>query len=207
MPGLARWLLALGILATLAANVAHGWSHGPVGAAVAAWPAASLVGSYDSCSGSSGPLPLAPWSANRPRTTALDQWTSQSPDCGWSLPGIRICRGMRAARGDTVAMVVRVTVAPVQSLARAGPADQMSLARIVNTGSRPRRRPAGPTWTEPTPSAKGAKDIDEAAVAAYRASIDSGRPLSERKLAALFGKTSRRWARHRMAEAMGRAVG
>ena len=49
--------------------------------------------------------------------------------------------------------------------------------------------------------------INEAAVAAYRASIDSGRPLSERKLAALFGKSSRRWARHRMAEARGRAVG
>ena len=46
-PPLARWLLALGIVATLAANVAHGWSHGPVGAAVAAWPAASLVGSYE----------------------------------------------------------------------------------------------------------------------------------------------------------------
>jgi len=47
VPALARWLLALGIVATLAANVAHGWSHGPVGAAVAAWPAASLVGSYE----------------------------------------------------------------------------------------------------------------------------------------------------------------
>ena len=53
----------------------------------------------------------------------------------------------------------------------------------------------------------GAKDIDEAAAAAYRASIDGGKPLSERKLAAMFGKTSRRWARHRMAEAMGPAVG
>src|SRR6266516_3051972 len=28
-------------------NMAHGWSHGPVGATVAAWPAASLVGSYE----------------------------------------------------------------------------------------------------------------------------------------------------------------
>ena len=53
----------------------------------------------------------------------------------------------------------------------------------------------------------GAKDINEAAVAAYRASSDSGKPLSERKLAAMFGKTSRRWARHLMAEAVGRAVG
>src|SRR5580698_96720 len=41
------------------------------------------------------------------------------------------------------------------------------------------------------------EDIDAAAVAAYRASIDTGRPLSERKLAAIFGKTSRRWARGR----------
>jgi hypothetical protein len=47
VPALARWLLAMGILATLAANVAHGWPNGPIGAAVAAWPAASLVGSYE----------------------------------------------------------------------------------------------------------------------------------------------------------------
>jgi hypothetical protein len=41
-PSLARWLLGLGITATLAANVARGWVHGPVGAAVAAWPAIAL---------------------------------------------------------------------------------------------------------------------------------------------------------------------
>jgi Protein of unknown function (DUF2637) len=37
VPALARWLLGLGTAATLAANVAHGLGHGPVGAAVAAW--------------------------------------------------------------------------------------------------------------------------------------------------------------------------
>src|SRR5262249_17471040 len=47
VPPLARWLLGLGIAATLAANMAHGWSHGPAGAAVAAWPALSLAGSYE----------------------------------------------------------------------------------------------------------------------------------------------------------------
>ena len=47
VPLLARWLLGLGIAATLIANMAQGWSHGPVGAVVAAWPAASLVGSYE----------------------------------------------------------------------------------------------------------------------------------------------------------------
>ena len=47
VPALARWLLGLGIEATLAANVAHGLGHGPVGAMVAAWPAVALVGSYE----------------------------------------------------------------------------------------------------------------------------------------------------------------
>ena len=47
VPSLARWLLGLGIAATLAANVAHGLGHGPIGAAVAAWPAVALVGSYE----------------------------------------------------------------------------------------------------------------------------------------------------------------
>jgi hypothetical protein len=36
VPALARWLLGLGIAATLAANVAHGRGHGLIGAAVAA---------------------------------------------------------------------------------------------------------------------------------------------------------------------------
>jgi Protein of unknown function (DUF2637) len=47
VPVLARWLLGLGVAATLAANVAHGLGHGPVGAMVAAWPAVALVGSYE----------------------------------------------------------------------------------------------------------------------------------------------------------------
>ena len=42
---LARWLLGLGIAATLAANATHGLEHGLIGAAVAAWSAVALVGS------------------------------------------------------------------------------------------------------------------------------------------------------------------
>ncbi len=42
-----RPLAERGIAATLAANVAHGLGHGAVGAAVAAWPAVALVGSYE----------------------------------------------------------------------------------------------------------------------------------------------------------------
>jgi hypothetical protein len=37
----------LGIAATRAANVAHGLGYDPIGAAVAAWPAVALVGSYE----------------------------------------------------------------------------------------------------------------------------------------------------------------
>jgi hypothetical protein len=47
VPALGRWLLGLGITATLAANVAHGLGDGLAGAAVAAWPAVALVGSYE----------------------------------------------------------------------------------------------------------------------------------------------------------------
>lgn len=46
-PRLARWLLAAGITATLAANVTAGLRSGLVGAVVAAWPALALVGSYE----------------------------------------------------------------------------------------------------------------------------------------------------------------
>jgi hypothetical protein len=53
----------------------------------------------------------------------------------------------------------------------------------------------------PVTAASPGCDTNGAAVAAYRASLQAGRPLSERKLAGQFGKTSRRWARSRMAEA------
>jgi hypothetical protein len=43
--------------------------------------------------------------------------------------------------------------------------------------------------------------VDDAAVAAYRRSAQAGNPLSERKLAQMFGRTSRRWARARIADA------
>ncbi len=46
VPVLARWLFALGIAATLAANVAHGLGYELMGAAVAAWPVA-LVGPHE----------------------------------------------------------------------------------------------------------------------------------------------------------------
>jgi hypothetical protein len=43
VPPLAKWSLAVGIVATIGANLAHG----PVGALVSAWPALALVGSFE----------------------------------------------------------------------------------------------------------------------------------------------------------------
>ena len=60
-----------------------------------------------------------------------------------------------------------------------------------------RATPTGPGDAE----GNGEDDLNAATVIAYRASIQAGAPLSERKLAQMFGKTSRRWARNRMAEA------
>lgn len=46
-PRLTWGLLAAGVLATMAANVAHGIEHGRVGAIIAAWPALVAVGSFE----------------------------------------------------------------------------------------------------------------------------------------------------------------
>ena len=70
VPALARWLLALGIVATLAANMAQGWSHGPVGAVIAAWPAVSLVGSCELLVWISRTAAAGDVDRGQPRTTA-----------------------------------------------------------------------------------------------------------------------------------------
>ena len=50
-------------------------------------------------------------------------------------------------------------------------------------------------WPVQSPAEAGERDIEMAAAAAYLASLERGMPLSERRLAAMFGKTSRRWSR------------
>jgi hypothetical protein len=72
VPALARWLLGMGIAATLAANVVHGLGHGPVGAIVAAWPAVALVGSYEL-------LMVITRSAQAPAATAPGPGASGAP--------------------------------------------------------------------------------------------------------------------------------
>ena len=167
VPSLARWLLGLGIAATLTANMAQGWSHGPVGAVVAAWPAVSVVGSYE----------LLVWLI---RTSGAAE---HRPPAG-HLCEAPACRA--AARSAT-------TAATGAEFPRRGERDTPDQAR------RPAAQVAGP----PAIPASGQRDqavpdadaVNDAAVAAYRLSAQAGNPLSERKLAQMFGRTSCRWAR------------
>jgi hypothetical protein len=173
VPSLARWLLALGIVATLTANMAQGWSHGPVGAVVAAWPAVSLVGSYE----------LLVWLIR----------ASGPTDRGLSAAHLCTDAASRAARRPVLASAVDGE--------RPGGSER-GMSDLA-------WRPAGQAAGQSPISASGQRDdetleasaINDAAVAAYRLSVQAGNPLSERQLAQMFGRTSRRWARARIAEA------
>ena len=173
VPCLARWLLGLGIAATLTANMAQGWSHGPVGAVVAAWPAVSLVGSYEllvwliRISGTAGPGP----SAEHLREGAVCR-----AEAGFA-PAAAAGSGQysRSERG-----------VPCQARQ---PADRVA------------GLPAIPAGGQRDDVVAEAGAVNDAAVAAYRLSVQAGNPLSERKLAQLFGRTSRRWARARITDA------
>jgi hypothetical protein len=173
VPSLARWLLGLGIAATLTANMAQGWSHGPVGAVVAAWPAVSLVGSYE----------LLVWLIRTSGTV------EHGPPAG-HLGDAAACRA--AARSATAA----ATGAEVPRRGERGTPDQERQPAAQVTG--PSVIPASAQRDQAVPEVRA---VNDAAVAAYRLSTQAGNPLSERKLAQMFGRTSRRWARARIAEA------
>ena len=173
VPALARWLLGLGIAATLTANMAQGWSHGLVRAVVAAWPAVSLVGSYE----------LLVWLIR----------TSGTVERGLSAEHLCHRAACRAA----------IRSLPISDIDGDRPGGTERDASDLT------RRPAGQAAGTPTfPANEQRRDevpaasaVNDAAVAAYRLSVRAGNPLSERRLAQMFGRTSRRWARARIADA------
>jgi len=173
VPSLARWLLGLGIAATLTANMAQGWPHGPVGAVVAAWPAVSLVGSYE-----------------------LLVWLIRT--CGSAARGPS---AVHRCTGSACRAAVHPVPAPAVDGERPGGSERGT--------SDPAWRPAGQAAGQAPIPASGRRDDEvleasadnDAAVAAYRLSVQAGNPLSERRLAQMFGRTSRRWARARIADA------
>ena len=204
VPRLARWMLGLGVAASLAVNVAQGWSHGLVGAVVAAWPAVALVGSYE----------LLAWmirtaAGGSDRVSVADQRVPQPDQPATSLrPAAPLVH-----EAGPVTVPGRGTNPVSQGVHGPLPVDR-AVARVRGPGSdEPDQadQVGGPVRNapdradrvgslEPVNAVRPVSDIDAAAVAAYRASVREGRPLSERKLAEAFGRTSRRWARNRMAE-------
>ena len=197
VPALARWLLALGIIATLAANMAQGWSHGPVGAVIAAWPAVSLVGSYEllvwiiRTAAAGGPGPRASGGPHR---------LVRGPS-GPRAPGCQLARshaGQRGGPGRPRACLREWSAGPGPR-ASSGPAERTRPGTVPDHADQDADRIRAGSGQAGT--ARDESETIAAAVAAYRASLQTGRPLSERKLAGMFGKTSRRWARSRMAEA------
>jgi hypothetical protein len=177
VPALARWLLGLGIAATLTANMAQGWSHGPVGAVVAAWPAASLVGSYE----------LLVWLI---RTSgALERGPSAEPSAEHHCEDTA-CRA--AARSVSAEAIDR---------GQHSHSDRDPRAQDRRPEDQPAGQQAASAGGQHGDGVHGADADNRAAVAAYRLSVQAGNPLSERKLAQIFGRTSRRWARTRISQA------
>ena len=171
VPSLARWLLGLGMAAALTANMAQGWSHGLVGAVVAAWPTLCLVGSHE----------LLAWLIRTSGTVEHRQ-----------SAGTSACR----PTGRCVK-----TAATGAEFLRRGERDTPDQERQpAGSGRGGVGHPASGQRDEAVPEA-GA--VNDAAVIAYRRSAQAGNPLSERKLAQMFGRTSRRWARARITEARG----
>ena len=172
VPRLARWLLGQGIAAALIANMAQGWSHGLVGAVVAAWPTVSLVCSYE----------LLVWLI---RTSGP---TARGPSA------VHPCKGAACHAACILS----------------GPSNYGERSEASERGTPdPRWRPTDQTAGQSPILATGQRDdevleasaVNDAAVAAYRLSVQAGNPLSERGLAHMFGHTSRRWARARIADA------
>jgi len=212
VPRLARWMLALGVAASLAVNVAQGWSHGLVGAVVAAWPAVALVGSYEllawmirTAAGGKpdrAPLPDQGLPEASHLVTSPRVHASLVPEAGpAAVPGNEAGPVPERVPGPHPA-ASRLAQVPGPGLE--GPEEVERSGQAAGPArNSPRRAGRASRGGRLGPVNAGASrsDIDAAAVAAYRASVQEGVPLSERKLAEAFGRTSRRWARGRIAEA------
>jgi hypothetical protein len=167
VPALARWLLALGIVATLAANLAHGWSHGPIGATVAARPAASLVGSYE----------LLLWlirtsasstAVHRPGTDHV------GGPAGQPTPGLRLVPDIRGDQANS-RPVWNFIPEGQEPVIEANPATGPSRAGPDHSDHYPGQHTVHRSTVGAAAKAVDSEtEINAAAVAAYRASLDHG---------------------------------
>ena len=165
VPCLARWLPGLGIAATLTANMAQGWSRGPAGGVVAAWPAISLVGSYEllvwliRISGTAGPgrrqstcvkvRPAVPWRVlPRPR----------SPPSGRTARATAGGPARRASPriGSPGWLAILVGGQREDAVAEAGTVNDAAVAAYrlsVQAGQTPCRNASSPTCSDAHPAA------------------------------------------------------
>jgi hypothetical protein len=168
-PSLARWLLGLGIAATLTANMVRTalpgrWSR--PGRRSVSW----------------APMSFLVWPIRTLGTAERGPWAEY-------LCSRAACRA--AIRSLPVSAVDGNR--PGGSKRRAsGPA-----RRPAVKAARLSAFPVSEQRDDGVPEAS----VNDAAVAAYRLSVQAGNPLSERRLAQTFGRTSRRWARARIAGA------
>ena len=174
VPSLARWLLGAGD---------RGDPHGEHGPGLV--PRPGRGGGRGLAGGQPGGLRMSSWSGSSARpgqqNTGRRPGTSATP------------------RPAALRRVLPRPQPPAAEFPRRGERDTPDQAR------QPAAQVAGP----PAIPASGQRDqavpeagaVNDAAVAAYRLSAQAGNPLSERKLAQMFGRTSRRWARARIAEA------
>jgi hypothetical protein len=209
VPRLVRWMLALGIAASLAVNVAQGWSHGLVGAAAAAWPAVVLVGSYEllawmirtTVGGGPDHVPAPDHGvpgADQPGTVRQPAPPHEAVMAAGSRDG--------AGREPETCMTGCTRRAWSPRSTEQDQANQPARTRRTMRAGQPGKAPdhvnqAG-RWSldRPSPRRQPATSMPLRSPPTAPASGKESR-LSERKLAEAFGKTSRRWARNRMAEA------
>ena len=170
-----------------------------------------------------GPLAARRWESPLPSRRTWPRAGPTVPSGRWSRPGRRSASWARTnfwsgssappgrqnagRRQSTCATarpaVLRRVLSRPQPLTASAP-EGTSATRQTRRGG-PRVRPPGSRPSPPagsvTHEVPEASAVNDAAVAAYRLSVQAGNPLSERRLAQMFGRTSRRWARARIADA------
>jgi len=103
-------MLALGVLATVGANVSYGLPYGPLGALVSAWPAIAFIGSAEMALGmvrsahrEPGGVPAAPGAVHGHAAAAAGEFAAEL--AAGQLPGIRAIRGRLHVGQDKASQV------------------------------------------------------------------------------------------------------
>lgn len=165
-PRLARFLLGLGIAATLGVNVLHGVAHGLVGAAVSAWPALAFTFTTELGlllirqsgrpveSDAAGTVSATPGGRALPTSSNLDE-VVQPPAVATATTNWLPARMPARAAITPVGTVDRFVNAAANTEARLSTAFANRVAGIPRT---PARRTRGPVATTPANTARRTRE-------------------------------------------------